>query len=200
MDDNRQIQYIYDNSSSSAYPPVGYLPANNRDAWAKDYALLSESAQNRTVLHALESSAFVVSLDSESPEGMEAFSRAAWHGGVRGGQMGSRWVDKPVQFIIWDNAKAAIMGEHSGTLPSSLSSVSSFLLEDELTSELNSNGRNPHSPNVRHRNRSTQIAHIQPRPIHSLTLAQPALTNGLGPLPRSPNLHHPCARFHTRPR
>lgn len=109
--------------------------------------MLAESPRNRAVLDALESSAFIVSLDTEKPEGPVSFSRAAWHGGVTGGQMGSRWsvsvhsqtrdasslefnllldcgqfirVDKPVEFIIWDNAKAAIMGEHSGTLNTSL--------------------------------------------------------------------------------
>jgi hypothetical protein len=105
----RQIQHIYDNTSSE-FAPVGYLPANNRDAWAKvrqgmiyvvssylqyprckDYALLHDSVRNRQVLDALESCAFVVSLDSEKPEGPVEFSRSAWHGGVAGGQMGSRW-------------------------------------------------------------------------------------------------------------
>ena len=53
--------------------------------------MLTESARNRAVLDALESSAFVVSLDAEKPEGPVDFSRAAWHGGAAGGQMGSRW-------------------------------------------------------------------------------------------------------------
>ena len=46
---------------------------------------------NRQVLDALETCAFVVSLDSEKPEGPVDFSRAAWHGGITGSQMGSRW-------------------------------------------------------------------------------------------------------------
>ncbi|KAF8311452.1 carnitine acetyl transferase [Clavulina sp. PMI_390] len=108
----KQVQYIYDNTTAE-FPPVGYLPSNNRDVWAKDYALLYEAPRNRAVLEAIESSAFVVSLDTEKPESHVDFSKAAWHGGVKGGQLGSRWVDKPVQFVIWDNGKAAIMGEHS---------------------------------------------------------------------------------------
>ena len=42
-----------------------------------------------------------------------------WHGAVTGkGEnavlgLRNRWVDKPVQFIVFDNGKAGIMGEHS---------------------------------------------------------------------------------------
>jgi carnitine O-acetyltransferase len=105
----RQIQHIYDNTTTE-FSPVGYLPANNRDIWAKvrqeaadvassylwhasrkDYALLHDSVRNRRVLDALETCAFVVSLDSEKPEGHVDFSRAAWHGGITGREMGSRW-------------------------------------------------------------------------------------------------------------
>ena len=43
------------------------------------------------MLDVLETSAFVVSLDSEKPEGHVEFSRAAWHGGITGEQLGSRW-------------------------------------------------------------------------------------------------------------
>ncbi|KAF8329449.1 acyltransferase ChoActase/COT/CPT [Cantharellus anzutake] len=95
----RQIQHIYDNSMTE-YPPVGILTSNNRDTWAKDYDLLSASERNKRILNEIESSAFVVCLDSEKPE-------------TDGGELGNRWVDKPVQFIVWDNAKAGIMGEHS---------------------------------------------------------------------------------------
>ena len=46
-------------------------------------------------------------------------SRALWHGAVTrtGGKpvlgLRNRWVDKPLQFVVFDNGKAGIMGEHS---------------------------------------------------------------------------------------
>jgi carnitine O-acetyltransferase len=43
-------------------------------------------------------------------------SRALWHGDVVAGVpvgLRNRWVDKPLQFIVFDNAYAGIMGEHS---------------------------------------------------------------------------------------
>lgn len=103
----------------------------------KDYDLLSESQRNINILKEIHGSAFVVCLDSEQPESLEDLSKACWHGGVEGAELGNRWyvdyinilsgihcsvicsscatrVDKPVQFVVWDNSKAGIMGEHSG--------------------------------------------------------------------------------------
>jgi carnitine O-acetyltransferase len=72
-----------------------------------------------------------VCLDSGRPEGPVELSRASWHGGVKGEELGNRWwdsclyalgwfadlvrfrVDKPCQFIVYDNGTAGFMGEHS---------------------------------------------------------------------------------------
>lgn len=61
----------------------------------------------------------MVCLDTEKPSTLVEHSRMLWHGAVTGaGQnavlgLRNRWVDKPVQFIVFDNGKAGIMGEHS---------------------------------------------------------------------------------------
>ena len=50
------------------------------------------------------------------PEDSVHHSRALWHGDVVAGipvGLRNRWVDKPVQYIVFDNAYAGIMGEHS---------------------------------------------------------------------------------------
>ncbi|TDL15650.1 acyltransferase ChoActase/COT/CPT [Rickenella mellea] len=108
----RQFQYIYDNTTKD-YPPVGVLSASNRDVWAKDYAHLSSSPQNASILNTINSSAFIVSLDNGTPSSEPAWSKALWHGGPGGVGLKDRWVDKPVQYIVYDNAKAGVMGEHS---------------------------------------------------------------------------------------
>ena len=85
------MQYIYDNTLE-AYPSVGFLPANDRDSWTKDYAsLLQASPANSAALGAIQRASFVVCLDSDKPEGPLDFARAAWHGGVHGDEMGTRW-------------------------------------------------------------------------------------------------------------
>ncbi|KAJ7117643.1 acyltransferase ChoActase/COT/CPT [Mycena epipterygia] len=110
-----QIQHIYDNSEGE-YPGVGVLSASNRDVWAKDYTELSSSPHNAAILQAIQSAAFTISLDSSSPIGPVHHSRALWHGDVVDGVavgLQNRWVDKPVQYIVFENGVAGLMGEHS---------------------------------------------------------------------------------------
>ncbi|KAH7927338.1 acyltransferase ChoActase/COT/CPT [Leucogyrophana mollusca] len=113
----KQIQYIYDHTTEE-YPGVGVLTASNRDVWAKDYATLASDPTNASILKAIHASAFIISLDTStpSPDSPVAFSRDLWHGAVKNGiptGLRNRWVDKPVQFVVYDNAQAGLMGEHS---------------------------------------------------------------------------------------
>lgn len=67
-------------------------------------------------MEAINSSAFIISLDSGHPEGPVHQSRVLWHGDVVDGvPVGARnrWVDKPLQFIVYDNGYSGFMGEHS---------------------------------------------------------------------------------------
>ncbi|KAG6329061.1 hypothetical protein ID866_10028, partial [Astraeus odoratus] len=76
-------------------------------------------------LRTIHSSAFIISLDDSypPPESEVDVSRALWHGVIssetkpRPPQIAraleSRFVDKPVQFVVFDNGVAGIMGEHS---------------------------------------------------------------------------------------
>ncbi|ETW79218.1 hypothetical protein HETIRDRAFT_156110 [Heterobasidion irregulare TC 32-1] len=110
----QQIQHIVD-STPDLYPGVGILTASNRDVWAKDYAALAADPHNASILEAIHSAAFVLCLDTERPSDLIEHSRFLWHGASGPGRLGlhNRWVDKPVQMIVFDNAKAGIMGEHS---------------------------------------------------------------------------------------
>jgi len=107
-----QLQHIY-NHTAQEYPGVGILTASDRDVWTDDYQELLKEPENEAALREIHSSAFVLCLDTEKPVGPVEHSRALWHGGVKGGQLGNRWNDKPVQFIVFDNAEAGILGEHS---------------------------------------------------------------------------------------
>ncbi|KAG6833240.1 hypothetical protein H0H87_009861 [Tephrocybe sp. NHM501043] len=111
----KQINYIYENSNG-VYPGVGVLTASNRDVWAMDYGTLSSSAHNAKILTTIQSAAFVISLEAYNPTTPVQHSRALWHGSVVDGVptgLRTRWVDKPVEFIVYDNAVAGLMGEHS---------------------------------------------------------------------------------------
>ncbi|KAF9480551.1 carnitine acetyl transferase [Pholiota conissans] len=113
----KQIQHIYDNTLQE-YPGVGVLTASNRDLIlnVKDYTELTAESHNAKIAEAIHSSAFVIALDSSHPTDPIHHSRALWHGDIVGGipvGLRNRWVDKPLQFIVFDNGRAGIMGEHS---------------------------------------------------------------------------------------
>ena len=77
---------------------------------------LRSKTHNCQILDAIHSSAFIICLDSSQPKDSIHHSRALWHGDVVTGipvGLRNRWVDKPLQFIVFDNAYAGIMGEHS---------------------------------------------------------------------------------------
>ncbi|TDL30189.1 carnitine acetyl transferase [Rickenella mellea] len=108
----RQFQHIYENTTKD-HTPIGLLTASNRDIWAKDFADLSSAPQNLSILNIIISSAFIVSLDDGTPVSELEWSKALWHGGPGAIGLKDRWVDKPIQYIVYDNAKVGLMGEHS---------------------------------------------------------------------------------------
>jgi carnitine O-acetyltransferase len=82
----------------------------------QDYTELASSPHNAAILQAIQSAAFTISLDSSSPITPKHHSRALWHGDVSDGVptgLQNRWVDKPVQYIVFENGFAGLMGEHS---------------------------------------------------------------------------------------
>lgn len=103
------------------YPGIGLLTSTNRDTWATNYTTLASNPHNAAILEDIQSAAFVLCLDTEQPKDIIQHSRFLWHGSSPasdpnyGGRLGlhNRWVDKPVQIIVFDNAEAGIMGEHS---------------------------------------------------------------------------------------
>lgn len=102
-----QFSYVYKNAEKSA--AVGSITSFPRDQGVAARAnLLSASRLNELSLKEIESSAFIVCLDTASPITLEERSRAYWHG-----DGSNRWYDKPCQFIVNDNGTAGFMGEHS---------------------------------------------------------------------------------------
>ena len=83
---------------------------------SQDYQNLSSSPHNSAIIHDIHSAAFIICLDTSKPSTPEQHSRYLWHGDIVNGipiGLRNRWVDKPVEFIVFDNAYAGLMGEHS---------------------------------------------------------------------------------------
>lgn len=92
------------------------LQKDGLNTGCQDYNELASSPVNLSILQAIQSSAFIISLDSSAPTTSVHHSRALWHGDVIDGVpigLRNRWVDKPCQFVVFDNACAGFMGEHS---------------------------------------------------------------------------------------
>ena len=87
---------------------------------AQDYVSITENPHNAQIVETIQSAAFVLSLDDDLPVNIIDDSKMLWHGRWRKEHhqhaylgLRNRWVDKPVQFIVYDNGKAGLMGEHS---------------------------------------------------------------------------------------
>ncbi|EXJ63896.1 carnitine O-acetyltransferase [Cladophialophora yegresii CBS 114405] len=102
-----QFKKVYQNAQLA--DPIGAITSLPRDQGAKARDnLLAASPLNAQVLEEIESSSFIVCLDSTMPVTLEERARVYWHG-----DGSNRWYDKPIQFIVNDNGTAGFMGEHS---------------------------------------------------------------------------------------
>ena len=70
--------------------------------------MLKASAENKKILELIESSSFVVSLESESPVTPEERARIMWHSDGR-----NRFYDKPANVIVCEKGQSGYNGEHS---------------------------------------------------------------------------------------
>jgi carnitine O-acetyltransferase len=92
-----------------AAPAIGVLTCDNRDIWTVNRdTLLKHDEKNAVLLRKLESASFLLCLDDGRPVTREEVGRACWHGDGE-----NRWFDTSLQFIVFENGKAGLCGEHS---------------------------------------------------------------------------------------
>ena len=88
---------------------VGILTSWERDKWADAHKeLIATSEINENSLQAIESSAFVICLDEESPVTLTEIGRGLLHGNGY-----NRWYDKTLQLIVFANGEAGMLNEHT---------------------------------------------------------------------------------------
>lgn len=89
--------------------PIGILTSSNRDEWFKNYEKLNKiSIKNKVHFDSIFKSSFVLCLDDNLPNTIEAKSRNCWHGNGF-----NRWFDKPIQIFVAKNGSSGFLGEHS---------------------------------------------------------------------------------------
>ncbi|KAF9365464.1 Carnitine O-acetyltransferase mitochondrial [Mortierella sp. NVP85] len=110
----------------STVPEIGILSTGQRDQVARDRVTLFEAhTSNKAHMAKIDSSMFVLCLDSTSPSTSEEFSRACWHG-----DGASRWFDKCFQLIVFANGRAGMNGEHSKMDATPTSRLCRFLIDE----------------------------------------------------------------------
>ena len=95
---------------SKSYPrfPVSILTAADRDTWAKARAELVKDKSNAKSLQLIDSSLYLVCLDSEESHSPSEYTKAMLHGdGI------NRWFDKSFQLIFQPNGHCSLHFEHS---------------------------------------------------------------------------------------
>ncbi|KAJ2158725.1 Carnitine O-acetyltransferase mitochondrial [Coemansia sp. RSA 552] len=108
----RQLQAIIDTTEQlERQKSIGVLTAALRDDWyAARECLLQVSPENAESLRALESAAFVVSLESAAPATHKEFSHACHCSDGT-----NRYFDKNFQILVFANGRYGFNGEHSLT-------------------------------------------------------------------------------------
>lgn len=112
----KALQSVIDEPASKDALPVGVMTGINRDTWSDAYQHLMTNDKNRKTIEAIQSSAFVIALDTneagtDSTKDIIDFSYQLWRSSR--GNEGNRWWDKPLQFVVFKNGHAGFIGEHS---------------------------------------------------------------------------------------
>jgi carnitine O-acetyltransferase len=102
-------------SGINAQKQVPLLTAWDRDSWAgaRNHLLTLDPIGNRKSLRAIEDALFVLCLDDGSANPPSSLGKAALFGHPSRGPGHNRWFDKTISFIVENNGRASVMGEHS---------------------------------------------------------------------------------------
>ncbi|XP_059198295.1 carnitine O-acetyltransferase-like [Centropristis striata] len=96
-----QLEKICSSSPQTNTEPVGILPSEQRDRWAKSYSNLIKDQTNKESLSAIQRSISIISLDKAAPPESDEQSLSVFHQNMHGGgsqsNSGNRWFDKSLQ-------------------------------------------------------------------------------------------------------
>jgi acyl transferase domain-containing protein/NADPH:quinone reductase-like Zn-dependent oxidoreductase/NAD(P)-dependent dehydrogenase (short-subunit alcohol dehydrogenase family)/acyl carrier protein len=115
-------------SSEKSVPAVSVLTSKRRDQWAELRSELRGFRANADVLDAIESAAFVISLDDDSPITSSERCTSILLNGLH---LTNRWLDKILQLTVAVNGVSAILAENS-----KLDGLSTRQLNEYITDEI----------------------------------------------------------------
>ncbi|KAI1261789.1 Aft9-1, partial [Xylariaceae sp. FL1019] len=115
-------------SSEQPVPPVSVLTSKRRDEWANLRSQIKTLGTNAATIEAIESSAFVISLDDSRPETSTERSTAIL---LNDRHLTNRWLDKMLSFTVSANGVSALVGENT-----KLDGLSARQLSEHITDEI----------------------------------------------------------------
>lgn len=129
-----QIRDCITNAEKQSNPVrVGALTSDNRDNWAKAYAVLTKDPVNRQSVSEIQQSLFVLAIDREMPL-IEDDTTTAEHTLVTGAgsrfNSANRWYDKTVQFVVGASGINGLTYEHSPAEGGPISILSDFIIKN----------------------------------------------------------------------
>ncbi|KAI8631471.1 Aft9-1, partial [Xylariaceae sp. FL1651] len=130
-DDYASLKTLFANiivSSEKAVAPVSVLTSKRRDEWATLRSQVKAIGSNAATLEAIESCAFVVSLDDGEPETSTERSTSIL---LNDRHLTNRWLDKMLQFTIAANGVSALVGENT-----KLDGLTARQLSEYITDEI----------------------------------------------------------------
>ncbi|TPX37571.1 hypothetical protein SmJEL517_g00675 [Synchytrium microbalum] len=137
-----QLLKIYEMADKSkADVPVGILTSDNRDNWTKARTdLLNASIKNQASIEDIETAAFLVSLEAETPSNIYESIRGVWHGDGK-----NRWFDIPIQWVVFDSGRLGLLMEHSMLDGMPTSTMTEYICERMVKNDLDHGvSREPH--------------------------------------------------------
>jgi acyl carrier protein len=130
-DDYASLKALFANIialSEQAVCPVSVLTSKRRDEWAALRSQVKVIGSNATTLEAIESCAFVVSLDDSAPETSTERSTSILLNDLH---LTNRWLEKMLQFTIAANGVSSLVGVNT-----KLDGLSARQLSEYITDEI----------------------------------------------------------------
>jgi carnitine O-acetyltransferase len=112
-------------------PSLGVLTGTNRDDWCAARTDMLQSPVNAASLEKIERAMFVVCLDDASPTDPTDVGRTSLNA------IGNRFMDKTLQLVVYENGKAAFIGEHARSDGSPTANLCDLLLTRQSTGAFN---------------------------------------------------------------
>jgi len=103
---------------SEVGPEVGVLTSNNREDWAKDFAVLASNKKNKASIKEIETSLFTMNIDKNfedfaAHDDMSKSALISLHGGGSKHAGANRWHDKTLQLYVAESGECGMTYEHS---------------------------------------------------------------------------------------